>query len=626
MFYLIKNFINLKYRFSLREYTQDTYFKIYLILLSLIVIFTYIVGFYGENGDVIVYTNDNLDSNVAFYKILQSTNTFFSSNETLIPNIINGLPRAALASELNVVSLLYYFFEPKVAYIVNELFIRLIAFFGMLLLLKRHFFKADKKYETNEKSYDLIMIGIALVFALLPYWSNGGASIAGQPLVLYAFLNIREKDVDYKNWLILCMFPFYSSLILAGIFVLFLLMVITIYDIYHKQEFNFYLLLALVLMSGIYLCVEYRLIINMIDPVFVSHREEFSPKILDFHNSMIRSTKLFLFGQYHAHSIHSYYLLPMIFFSIVISVFNHRVSKYLVWTAILVLTVNTFYSDNWIADLRWKSLMKTYVFLHAYVYYIVVTCIIGGLLIYKKESLSFWLLTSILLISIFSGFEDYKNFQFIKEVFPLLKKVQFDRFYFILPTLWFMLFALSSKMIFDKTKYGLLLVVLVLLKHGAYSISMQNAETWRKPKGIEKFYSKSVYSAIEEYIGLPVNDYRVMSIGLYPSIAMYNGFFTLDAYLPTYPLEYKHEFRKIIAQQLEKSKKWKVYFDHWGSRCRLMDSDKNLTLNLEQFKQMGGRYIFAGYEVNINEGNGIKFLKKFKDNNSLYTVYLYQVQ
>ena len=66
---------------------------------------------------------------------------------------------------------------------------------------------------------------------------------------------------------------------------------------------------------------------------------------------------------------------------------------------------------------------------------------------------------------------------------------------------------------------------------------------------------------------MPVEDYRVASIGIHPAIAQYNGFYTLDTYNNFYPLSYKHEFRKIIEKELEKNKKIRNYFDAWGGRC-----------------------------------------------------------
>lgn len=73
-----------------------------------------------------------------------------------------------------------------------------------------------------------------------------------------------------------------------------------------------------------------------------------------------------------------------------------------------------------------------------------------------------------------------------------------------------------------------------------------NAPTFRE------FYASEQFKEIKEYIGRPQDSYRVASIGLHPSIAQYNGFYTLDTYNNLYPLSYKYEFRKIIEKELEK--------------------------------------------------------------------------
>ncbi|MBO5281674.1 MAG: hypothetical protein J6B43_00890, partial [Lachnospiraceae bacterium] len=62
-----------------------------------------------------------------------------------------------------------------------------------------------------------------------------------------------------------------------------------------------------------------------------------------------------------------------------------------------------------------------------------------------------------------------------------------------------------------------------------------------------------------------------MSLGITPAAALYNGFYCLDGYSNLYPLEYKHEFREIIARELEKSEGVRVYFDAWGNRCYLFN-------------------------------------------------------
>jgi hypothetical protein len=72
---------------------------------------------------------------------------------------------------------------------------------------------------------------------------------------------------------------------------------------------------------------------------------------------------------------------------------------------------------------------------------------------------------------------------------------------------------------------------------------------------------------LKKGVGKPIQDYRVVSIGLHPAVAQYNGLYTLDTYNNFYPLSYKHQFLNIIAPELNKNKSLKSYFDLWGGRC-----------------------------------------------------------
>lgn len=44
----------------------------------------------------------------------------------------------------------------------------------------------------------------------------------------------------------------------------------------------------------------------------------------------------------------------------------------------------------------------------------------------------------------------------------------------------------------------------------------------------------------------------MISVGIYPAAAAYNGFHCLDGYSNNYPLEYKHAFRQIMEGELDK--------------------------------------------------------------------------
>jgi hypothetical protein len=151
-----------------------------------------------------------------------------------------------------------------------------------------------------------------------------------------------------------------------------------------------------------------------------------------------------------------------------------------------------------------------------------------------------------------------------------------------------------------------------------------------------------LYSKIDKFIGIEKSKYRVLSIGIHPATALYNGFYTLDGYFMTFPLKYKLEFRKIIEKELSKNKELKNWFDEWGSRCYAVPSElggyrdiiyskkkniklKDLQLNSEAIKNMGGKYIFSSMEILNYKENNLKFLKKFDAKESIWEIYLYKV-
>ena len=125
-----------------------------------------------------------------------------------------------------------------------------------------------------------------------------------------------------------------------------------------------------------------------------------------------------------------------------------------------------------------------------------------------------------------------------------------------------------------------------------------------------------IETAIFEKAGRTQEEYRVASLGMCPAVALEAGFYCIDGYSNNYSLEYKHEFRGIIEEELEKCPAMKGYFDDWGSRCYLFteesqnyyylakDADfryEKLELDTGKMKEMGCEYLFSAAE--IEEGN-----------------------
>ncbi|MCX5780358.1 MAG: DUF6044 family protein, partial [Firmicutes bacterium] len=223
------------------------------------------------------------------------------------------------------------------------------------------------------------------------------------------------------------------------------------------------------------------------------------------------------------------------------------------------------------------------------------------------------------------------------------REFNFSRFHWLHPLLWYIIFALSLKSIVDHLRWGKALAMALIVVQIGFLFSYNDELVERKngSPSYREFYAEDMFRDIKAYIGEEPADYRVVSIGIHPSISQYNGFYTLDGYASNYPLSYKHEFRQIIAAELDKSPFYRDYFDHLGgSRCyifvaKLMYNsmmDKNTTIVIEQLdldtgqlKRMGGRYIFSALPIVNASTINLKLDQVFSNAHSAWKIYLYEV-
>lgn len=254
-----------------------------------------------------------------------------------------------------------------------------------------------------------------------------------------------------------------------------------------------------------------------------------------------------------------------------------------------------------------------------------------------------WLLLATGLLSLWFGFWYWQGWIPIKLHIDLLRTFNFSRFHWLHPLLWYIIFALSLQLIEREWgKWGRKLIVFLLigqiifLFYSGLFISEYNNNviTYRE------FFSEELFAEIAGTIGERQEDYRVVSLGMHPSIAIYNGFYTLDGYIQNYSLEHKHEFKKVIKKELEKDSSLKNYFLHWGSRCYLFsaelgqdylftaDREKqiyNLDLDTTQLREMGARYILSAVEVLNYRDNDLRLEDVFTDEDSPWKIYVYSI-
>jgi hypothetical protein len=542
--------------------------KIFLAV-ALLIVFLWVLPYFVLNGQAHMRMHDNLDSNLGWYEILKNSGNMFAPVNTPMEQIMNGeFSRDTYYSEYYGMVFLFNILPPVVAYGICQAITRFFAFLGMYLLLKKHVFKNSNPY--------LITIGAALTFALTPYWPSGMLSILGMPLALWSFLNIRNGERNWKNYVVLTLLPFFSTFVIGFFYFLTFIGLLWVYDLIKTKKWNLVFLLSIVYMLVVYLLIDYRLVISMIAPASseLTNRDVFYQSKLDIFQTLRLIVKNYVISHNQDRTISQFVILPLTIFC-------------LIW-----VLVKKKAKDN-----------RLFIFLH----------ILN------------------LVLSTWYAFWFFEGWQPLKERVSLLTTFNFGRFHYLRPMIIYVLFALSLKMIWDqggRLKY----LVYALIAAQLFVLIPNNEEIkYKNQPSYAQYFAEDEFKEIKEYIDRPLEEFRVVSIGMHPNVAQYNGFYTLDSYSNIYPLSYKNEFRKIIEPE---------YFDYWGGRCYIFVDElgkkyqfskhskqtiKNLSLNTKQLKKMGGQYILSALPIENAKDNNLSFEKSFETENGYWKVYLYEV-
>ena len=243
----------------------------------------------------------------------------------------------------------------------------------------------------------------------------------------------------------------------------------------------------------------------------------------------------------------------------------------------------------------------------------------------KKKILFIYLIFSIIVITL--NLADFIPFSSIRNFLTDFLPFNFKRFFVLCPLLLFL--ALSLLLSHLQSLHSSLKLITISILLFQTLIIFKNHETlknifFHNSPNVKNFFANQQFSEIKNYIGQPIKSYRVASIGLHPSISLYNGFFTVDGYFVNYPIEYKKKFRKVISRELEKDYNLKSYYDDWGNRVYLFSSElgrnfnnksgndivlKNLEFNWEALYNLGARYIFSSVQIDNTNISEIVFEK-----------------
>lgn len=531
----------------------------------------------GENAHVRV--QDNLDSNVAWYQVLNHSGQMFGPVDARIPQIINGeLSRNALDSQFSGIVWLHALFPSMLAFALSQAIVCIFAFLGMYLLLRDYFVK-------SEDDYPVRVFG-ALTFALTPFWPSGMLSTLGMPLALWAFLNIRARKGTWREWLTLSLLPLYSSFVLGFFFFLTAMALLWLHDWIVRKKFNPAFFGSIAFMTALYLLLGYRLVASLLFPGPPTNRNEFFESTGNLYSTVKLAVENFILGHNQVMTVHEFVILP--------------------FTGVVLWQMVRNGSGG-------KRLRKWFVYL----------------------------LGLNILLSVWFAFWFYKGWVPLKERVSILTTFNFSRYHYLHPLFIYLMFAAGAAILWKMgSRWRLFVKICFVLQLAVLFYYNPEVEFHGEPT-FKQFYAVQQFKDIADYIGKPKSSYRVASIGLHPAIAQYNGFYTLDTYNNFYPLSYKHAFRKIIAKELDKNRGIKSYFDSWGGRCYLFTAElgKNyefwkgspvkihhLQLDMSAFKKLGGKYILSSVPI-MNAGqDGLRFLKSFNNSASAWTIYLYEAK
>ena len=569
---------------------------------ALVLLFLFWSPYLFKGQDTHIRIMDNLDCHVPQTKILAESGKAFSlSPDTRLDNLTNGLRLSGVDSGYNVMTWLFILFPPFTAYALNDLLVRLIAFFGMYLVLSRYFIP------TREERLLPIIIGVSLCFSFIPFYPASGISVAGIPLLLYAFLNLLTHRWRFADYAIIVFFPFYSKLALAGFFIAVALFFIFLVHWIKRKKFHFPYFIGLVVLTLVYCFTHFHLLYSFLDPSFTSHREEIRPLGIDTWKAFKDSAWNFVFDRVNEVSAQHLFVMITIAFAAIVALFKKINSR---------------------------------------------ARLMSGLVLICAGTAMLW------------GFKYWNGIIPLREKVQLLNAFDFGRFFWLNPPLWYFAFGLALFLIaraFCKKGRTLAMVLItgqilfmfmnynweyryMLGIKSSYAGSANNFRlTWRE------FFSEPLFKEIADYIGKPKKDYRVVSLGIHPAIAQFNGFYTLDIYTDIYPLEYKKQFSAMIADELPRSEELRRGFDQNAKRlfllaqdihgdkikrgkafsCGITKYDKDITVNqlnfnVQAFKQMGGQYIFSAVPIMNYAQIGLSLEKVFGSKESPWRIFLYR--
>ncbi len=537
-------------------------------------------------GEGSVFTvHDQLDETLLTY-IWNAR--YLGKHVDIFPQMMNGVEKTAAQPSAVLFVLLYRIFPAFPAFLIQAVAVAFCAFLGMYGCIRL----------ITKSSIWAFLTG--MLFAMLPMMPVYGLSVAGVPLVFYAFGQLYQQKRKVLSYLLILLFGLTTHLVLIGYVILGLWAVGMAVLLLRKEKAR-EVFAGGILLLICYLGVNYRLFYELIlgKAQYISHRAE---QMNESHPVWESIWDLFLNSGQHAVSLHRYFILPILLLII-----------------LALVRIRTFRKEQ-----------RKQIWLAVGIFGLL--CAIAAL---------YGLLRG-------QAVTDWKNKQN-----GFLRYFQAERFYWLYPALWYLELGIAAGIWWNRKKSIFTLLLLgILCLPGVNQIKnsgmfYQNVNQWNNGSSVtgyiswESFYAEDLMQQLEEAIGADMETYRIAHLGISPAPALMHGFYTVDGYSNNYSLEYKHRFRKVIEKELEKCEPARIYFDRWGSRCYLFNASsgtyyylskrdeavfEDLEFDMEALKNLGCSYLFSGGRIVDPDALNLEFLGYFGTPESYWGIWLYRLK
>lgn len=559
-----------------------------LFLVSMIALPYFLLG----EGSY-VQMHDQMDSEILNY-IYQAK--YFLRGD-VVAEFMNGMPKASMLPPAPLGVLAYLILPPFYAYACMHWLVLAVGFCGM-------YFLADKCGARREISFFA-----ALLFCYMPFYPAYGLASLGQPLLILCAWKLFENRKAILPWLGIILYGALSSLTLIGFVWLIAGVLLTIgLALWRKKSQALTMCGATAALLATYLITNLNLIKELLGGGFVTHREEMqvwaNP---DFWGEV--KNLLFVGGSYS-----NVYSSAVLIFALLI-----------LFIALVVKRI-----EGWQPNIQ------------------------------KNFRMLFGLLIAVIILTIFSASWSSVPVCTLREwLGGPFRYFNAGRINWTFPFLWMLVFVYAMQLTCDiwleqkknwfRTALGILAAGLLL----AQGIQIFRDSTLNKNMRLvlfpdykqitwESVYMEEVFREIDSVIGDEKQSCSVVSLGMYPAVALYNGYTCADGYSNNYNLDYKHQFRNVIEEELDKDPEVKRYFDEWGNRCYLVSAQygfnavmakgqdlafEEVSFDIEAMKALNIRYIFAAAPIANADEMSMSLIEgsPFSDDTSFYEVWLYRI-